>query len=153
MDTQMDDEVSIIDEKNYFACRIEMKGYLKEKGASVWKEAIGGSFPLKNKSKLSSKKEENKNDALDLKTIFNGLSSYVKERMGQCTSTKDLWLKLEKVYQDKDDNSIKENEGKDSTKSYVCNNSKCDDVEFSSTNEEENLEVVCVELVDSYLID
>jgi hypothetical protein len=61
--------------------------------------------------------------------------------MGECTSTKDLWLKLEKVYQgkkeDTEDNSIKDNEGKDSPKSSDYNNSKCDDVECSSTNEEE----------------
>jgi hypothetical protein len=37
MDTQMDDEVTIFDEKNYLAWRIEMKGYLKAKGAGVWK--------------------------------------------------------------------------------------------------------------------
>jgi hypothetical protein len=39
---------------------------------------IGGSVPLKNKSKFASQKEEKKNDALALKTIFNGLSSSVK---------------------------------------------------------------------------
>jgi hypothetical protein len=52
-------------------------------------------------SKFAAQKEEKKNDALSLKTIFNGLSRSVKESMGQCTSAKDLWLKLEKVYQDK----------------------------------------------------
>ena len=72
--------------------------------------------------------------------------------MGQCTSTKDLWLKLEKVYQDKEYNSIKDNEGKDSPKSSYCKNSKYDDVECSSTSEEENIEVVCVESDDSYPI-
>jgi hypothetical protein len=29
MDTQIDDEVPILDEKKYYAWRIEMKGYLK----------------------------------------------------------------------------------------------------------------------------
>jgi hypothetical protein len=60
-----------------------MKVYLKEKGAGVWKETIGGSVPLKNKSKFSAQKEEKKNDALALKTILNGLSSSIKESMGQ----------------------------------------------------------------------
>ena len=78
----MDDEVLIFDEIDYSTWRIEMKGYLKEKGAGVWKEAIGGSVPLKNKSNFVAQKEENKNDALSLKTIFNGLSRYVKESMG-----------------------------------------------------------------------
>jgi chromosome segregation ATPase len=143
MDTQMDDEVPIFDETNYSAWRIEMKGYLKEKGAGVWKEAIGGSVPLKNKSKFAAQKEEKKNDALALKTIFNGLSSSVKESMGQCTSTKDLWLKLEKVYQDKEDNSIKDNEGKDSPK--YSNFNTPSEVECSLTNEEEDIVEVCVD--------
>jgi hypothetical protein len=116
MDTQMDDEVPILDENIYSTWRIEMKAYLKEKGAGVWKENIGGSVPLKNKSKFASQKEEKKNDALALKIILNGLSICIKESMGQCTSTKDLWLKLEKTYQgkkeDTKDYSIKNNEGK-----------------------------------------
>jgi hypothetical protein len=58
MDTQMDDEVPIFDEIDYSTWRIEMKGYLKEKGAGVWKETIGGSVPLKNKSKFAAQKEE-----------------------------------------------------------------------------------------------
>jgi hypothetical protein len=156
MDTQMDEhagEVPLFDETDYSTWRIEMKGYLKEKGAGVWNTVVGGSVPSKNQTKGATQKEAKKNNAVAFKTILNGLSGSVKESIGKCTSTKDLWLKLEKVYQDKEDNSIKDNEGKDSTKSSVCNNSKCDDVECSSTNEEENLEVVCVESVDSYLID
>jgi hypothetical protein len=121
---------------------------------NVWKAAIGGSVPLKNKSKFAAQREEKKNDALALKTILSGLSSSIKESMGQCTSAKDLWLKLEKTYQrkkeDLEDNSIKINEGKESPKSPDCNISKSDDVEYFSTSEEENLEIVCVELDDSY---
>ena len=109
-----------------------MKVHLKEKGVGVWKASIGGSVPLNNESKFAAQKEENKNDALALKTIFNGLSSSIKKSMGQCTSAKDLWLKLENTYQrkkeDTKDNSIKNNEGKESPKSSIFNDSKCDDV-------------------------
>jgi hypothetical protein len=104
MDTQMDehaDEVPLFDETDYSAWRIKMKGYLKEKGAGVWNTVVGGSVPSKNQSKFAAQKEEKKNNAVAFKTIFNGLSGSVKESIGQCTSTKDLWLKLEKVYQDK----------------------------------------------------
>ena len=149
--------------------------------------AIGGSVPLKKKSKFVAQREERKNDAVALKTILSGLSSSIKESMGQCTSTKDLWLKIEETYQrkneDTNDNSIKNNEGKEYPKTSICNDSKCDDVgkkedlednsikinegkespkslycnisksddvEYFSTSEEENLEIVCVELDDSY---
>ena len=101
MDTKMDNEVSILDEVNYSTWRIEMRVHLKEMGANIWKAAIGGSVSLKNKSKFAAQREGNKNDALSLKTTLSGLSSPVKESMEQCTSTNDLWLKLEKTYQSK----------------------------------------------------
>jgi hypothetical protein len=78
MDTQMDDEVPILDEENYSTWRLEMKVHLKEIGVGVWKASIGGSVPLKKKSKFASQRKEKKNDALALKTILSGLSSSVK---------------------------------------------------------------------------
>jgi hypothetical protein len=96
--TQMDDEVPILDEENYSTWRIEMKVHLKEIREGVWKVAIGGSVTLKNKSKFASQREENKNDALDLKNILSGLSSSIKESMGQCTSSQYLWLTLGETY-------------------------------------------------------
>jgi hypothetical protein len=112
----MDDEIPILDEEKYSTWRIEMRVHLKEMGAGIWKEAIGGSLFLKNKSKFSAQREGKKNYALALKTILSGVSRPVKESMGQCTSAKDLWLKLEETYQSKkediENNSIKTNEGK-----------------------------------------
>jgi hypothetical protein len=144
----MDDEVPILDDENYSTWRIEMRLHLKTMGATIWKATIGGSVPLKNKSKFAAQREGKKNDALVLKTILSGLSSPIKENMERCTSAKDLWIKLAETYQSKkekkyiEDNSIKTHEGKESPKTLDCNNSKCDDVEFFSTSEEENLEVV-----------
>jgi hypothetical protein len=97
----MDDEVPILDEENYSTWRIEMRLYLKTMRATIWKAAIGRSVPLKNRSNFVAQREGKKNDALALKTILGGLSSPIKERMGQCTSTKDLWLKIEETYQGK----------------------------------------------------
>jgi hypothetical protein len=42
------------------------------------------------------------------------------------------------------------NERKESTQTLDCNNSKWDDVEFFSTSEEENLEVVWIKSIDCY---
>jgi hypothetical protein len=193
-------------------------------GAGIWKATVGGSVSLKNKSKFAAQREGKKNDALTLKTILSGLSSPIKESMRQCTSAKDLWLKLEETYQSKkeniEDHSIKiikgkestktldciiskcddvgknehledisnegkescddvgkkedlednsnegkescddvgkkedlediSNEGKESPQTLDCNNSKCDDVEFFSTSEEKNLEIVCIKSIDFY---
>ena len=125
----MDDEVPIHDEENYSTWRIEMRVHLKEMGATIWKTAIGGSVSMKNKSKFEAQKEGKKNDALALKTILSGLSTPIKESMGQCTSTKDLWLKLEETYQKKkkdvEDHSIKIIKGKESlTPDCICDDFK-----------------------------
>jgi hypothetical protein len=53
----MDDEVPILDEEDYSTWRIEMRLYLKTMGAVIWKETIGGSVPLKNKSNLAAQRE------------------------------------------------------------------------------------------------
>jgi hypothetical protein len=114
-----------------------MRVYLKTMGATIWKAVIGGSVSLKNKSKFSAQREGKKNDALALKTILSGLSSPIKESMGQCTSSKDLWLKLEETYQEKkedvEDHSVKIIKGKESL-TLDC---ICDDFEGIS-NEEKN---------------
>jgi hypothetical protein len=159
--------------ENYSTWRIEMKLHLKTMGDTIWKATIGGSVPLKNKSKFTAQIEGEKNDALDLNTIISGLSRPIKESMGQYTSTKDLWLKLEETYQnnkekkDIEDNSIKTHEGKESPKTLgfiisksddvgkkedledISNEGKesCDDVEFFSTSEEGNLEVVWIKSI------
>ncbi len=97
-----------------------MRVYLKTMGEAIWKETIDGYVPLKNKSKLAAQREGKKNDPLAVKTILSGLSSPIKESMGQCTSAKDLWLKLEETYQRKkekkeiEDHSIKIIKGKES---------------------------------------
>jgi hypothetical protein len=100
---------------------------------------------LKNKSKFVAQRQEKKNDALALKTILSGLSSSTKESMRQCTTTKDLWLKLEETYQSKEedveDNSIKNNEGKESPKSSICNDSKYDDVGKKEDLEDDSINV------------
>ena len=109
-------------------------------GATIWKATIGGSVPLKNKSKFVAQREGKKNDALALKTILSGLSSPTKESMGQCTSTKDLWLNLEETYQSKkekedvEDHYIKIIKGKESPKTLDCIISKSDLEKISTEN-------------------
>jgi hypothetical protein len=62
---------------------------------------------------------------LALKTILSGLSSPIKKSIEQCTSAKDLWLKLEETYQetkeDVEDHSVKIIKGKESlTLDCIC---------------------------------
>jgi hypothetical protein len=112
----MDNEIPILYEEKYSTWRIEIRIHFKTMGEAIWKASIGGLVPLKNKSKFAYQREGKKNDALALKTILSGLSSPIKESMGQCTSAKDQWLKLEETYPNKEeydeDHSIKIIKGK-----------------------------------------
>jgi hypothetical protein len=93
---------------------------LNSKGAGVWNTVVGGPIPSNDQSKGAANKEAKKKNVVALNTILNGLSHSFKESIGTHSSTKDLWLKLEKVYRDKrkdtEDNSMKDNEGKYSPK-------------------------------------
>jgi hypothetical protein len=148
----MDDEIPILDEENYSTWRIEMRVYLKTMGATIWKVAIGGSVSLKNKSKFAAQREGKNNDALVLKTILSGISSPIKESMGQCTSAKDLWLNIEDAYQEKkeyvEDHSIKIIKGKESPKTLDCIISKCDIENISSEDKESSDDSTKVDLED-----
>jgi hypothetical protein len=96
-----------------------------------------------------------------LKIILNGLSDTVKESIGLCTSTKDLWLKLENMYQikneDIEDSPIKDededstiNKGKDSPQYFNCNNSY---IESSPTSKEEDSDTATKCFVSIYPIE
>ena len=97
---------------------------------------------IEEQVKVCSSKGRKENDALALNTILSGLSIPIKESMGQCTSTKDLWLKLEETYQSKEekeeieDHSIKIIKGKESSKTLECIIYKCDFENISSEDKE-----------------
>ena len=62
---------------------------------------INAHVPSKNQSKAATKREVKNNDSTTLKFILDGLPSSIKENVGEYTSARDLWLKLEKEYQNK----------------------------------------------------
>ena len=92
-------EIPLFDETYYFAWRAKMKEFLKRFG--VWEIVINAHVPSKNQSKVVAKREVKKNDSTTLKFILDGLQSSIKKKVEECTSARDLCLKLEKEYQSK----------------------------------------------------
>ena len=74
-----------------------MKAYLKKFG--VWEIVINLPIPSKKKTKSASQKEAKKDNTTALKFFMDGLPILVKESVGEYTSAKDLWFKLESEYQ------------------------------------------------------
>ena len=70
-----------------------MKAYLKKFG--VWEIVINPPAPSNKKGKSAAQKEAKKDNTTTLKFLMDGLPSLVKESVGEYTSAKHLWFKLE----------------------------------------------------------
>ena len=89
--------IHVLDMTDYFSWRSKMKAYLKKFG--VWEIVINPPAPSNKKGKLVAHKELKKDNTTALKFLMDGLPSSVKESVGDYTSAKDLWFKLESEYQ------------------------------------------------------
>ena len=95
-------EAPLFDGTYYSSWRENMKQYLKSKGFEVWNSVVGKPCDLttsKNLSNITVQRRARKNNEVALDILLNGLSYTIKASIGLCTSAKDLWLKLEKMYQ------------------------------------------------------
>ena len=74
-----------------------MMAYLKKFG--IWEIVINPPAPSNKKGKTAAQKEAKKDNTTALKFLMDGLPNSVKESVGEYTSSKDLWFKLESEYQ------------------------------------------------------
>lgn len=91
-------EATLLDEIVYTSWRMRMKGYLKSRGYGIWEKIVTRLIPWKKWSKSTSQREAMKSNLISLEAIFDGISRIIKERIGQCTSAKEIWLKVENLY-------------------------------------------------------
>ena len=95
-------EAPLFDRTNYSSWRENMKKKLKSKGSEVWNSVARNLWDLttsKNLSKITVQRRARNNNEVALNILLNGLSDTIKASIALCTSTKDLWLKLEGMYQ------------------------------------------------------
>ena len=130
-----------------------MKAYLKKFG--IWEIVINPPAPSNKKGKSVAQKEAKKDNTTTLKLLMDGLPSLVKESVGEYTSTKDLWFKLESGYQKarpEPKKTEKESEDKppeeinQEEESSKGNDSLCDEIEKVLANEDEGLSKVAHEI-------
>jgi hypothetical protein len=74
-----------------------MKTFLKEKGYDIWKSVVTGYNGTK-KLKTIAKKELKKNQKIAMDFILDGLYDLVKDKVGKCSSIKEIWDKLHNIY-------------------------------------------------------
>ena len=67
----------------------------------MWKLVVTGYTPSK-KVKTTTQKEANKNNSMAMETILEGLTDHQKKKIGKCSLSKELQLKIELIYSTKE---------------------------------------------------
>ena len=96
------DEVPLSRDSNYYLIwKMRMHAYLEAEGIGVWKSVVMGYTPLR-KVKTTNQKEEKKINSMDMESILEGLTYIQKKKIWKCNSAKELWLRLEQLYSNKE---------------------------------------------------
>jgi hypothetical protein len=89
-----------------------MKTFLQAQGCDIWRSVVTGYTTTKKPLKTATKKELKRNNKITMDFIMEGLPDSVKNKVGQCASTKELWDNLQDIYARK---GTKENEAGDNS--------------------------------------
>ena len=91
---------------DYFGWISMMKTCLRKFG--VWEIVVNPPIQSNKKTKLVAQKGVEKDNIIYLKFLMDGLSSSIIEGIGEYTSTKYLWFKMESEYQGGNQDTKKE---------------------------------------------
>jgi hypothetical protein len=91
-------------------------------GYDVWKSVVTG-YTATKKPKTATKKELKRNNKIEMDFILEGLCDSTKDKVGQCSSAKELWDKIHNLYF-KESHSITEPEHANQNKEDVEQNKK-----------------------------
>jgi hypothetical protein len=67
-------------------------------GYDIWKSVVTGYTATKKPPKTATKKELKKNNKIAMDFILEGLCDSTKDKVGKCSSAKELWDKLHNIY-------------------------------------------------------
>ena len=81
----------------YAVWKKRMSVYLLSLGCDVW-NALISNYILPKRGRTTYHKDSKKNNSRAMEAILDGLPQPIKEKTVQCISTKELWVKLEKLY-------------------------------------------------------
>jgi hypothetical protein len=79
---------------------IKMKTFLEAHGYDVWKLVVIG-YTATKKPKTARNKELKRNNKIAMDFIWEGLCDSIREKVGKCSSIKEIWDKLHNLYFDK----------------------------------------------------
>jgi hypothetical protein len=74
-----------------------MEVFLQAQGHYIWLSVVTG-YDSSKRAKTATKKELKKNNKIAMDFIWEGLPKPVREKVGKCSSAKELWDKLHDIY-------------------------------------------------------
>jgi hypothetical protein len=93
---------------------IRTRTFLEAQGYDIWYSVVTG-YNATKKEKTATKKELKKNNKIAMDFIWEGLPDPVREKVGKCSSAKELWDKLHNIYSSPitESENVKEDAGTD----------------------------------------
>ena len=76
---------------------IRTEVFLQEQGHYIWLSVVTG-YDRSKMENIAAKKKLNKNNKIAMDFIWEGLPNLVREKVGKCSSAKELWDKLHEIY-------------------------------------------------------
>ena len=74
-----------------------MKVFLQEHGHYIWISIVIG-YGSSKRAKTTTKKELKEINKIEIDFIYEGLPNPVREKVGKCSSAKEIWDKLHDIY-------------------------------------------------------
>ena len=87
----------VLNEYGFSLWSTRIRVYIHSLGYEVWNSVISDYIPPR-RIRTTSQKESKQNNSREMEAIFDGFPQPIKEKIGPCLSTKDIWVKLEKLY-------------------------------------------------------
>jgi hypothetical protein len=112
----------------YEMWRRRTKLFLQEHGHYIWLLVVTG-YDISKREKTTAKKEMKKNAKIKMDFIWEGLPKLVREKVGKCSSTKELWDKLHEIYSSPIENSKNAKEDADKKQEERCSSCQTDSEE------------------------
>jgi hypothetical protein len=96
-----------------------MKFILQAQGYDVWQSVVSRYTTTKKPPKTATKKELKRNNKIEMDFILEGLCDSFHDKVGQCSSSKELWDKLQNLCSNKYLPVIENTKHVDQDKEYV----------------------------------
>jgi hypothetical protein len=114
---------------------IRTKVFLQAQGHYIWLSVVTG-YDSSKREKTVAKKELRKNKKIEMDFIWEGLPNPVREKVGKCSSTKEIWDKLHEIYSSPIADSENAKEDADTEQEERCSSCQTDSEEEEYEEEE-----------------